>query len=95
MSHTLLITGASSGIGLELSLAALKAGHKVIGTGRNIEKSRESNPQFEAAGGEWAPLDVTKPDVPQFIEKLVREKNIDIVVNNAGYSVLGAFEFFR
>lgn len=95
MTHTILITGASSGLGLELGLAALKAGHEVIGTGRNAEKARTSNPQFEAAGGEWVSLDVTKSDVSQVVEKLVREKGIDVLVNNAGYSLLGAGEAFR
>lgn len=37
---TWLITGASSGLGLAIALAALHAGHRVLGTARNIEKAR-------------------------------------------------------
>ncbi|CAM1502638.1 Fc.00g074140.m01.CDS01 [Cosmosporella sp. VM-42] len=95
------ITGASSGLGLEMSLAALRAGHRVIGTGRNIQKAALDHPEFENIGGRWLQLDVAQPEAQQTIERLVSEEEerlkqkgpVDwVVVNNAGNTLLGVVE---
>lgn len=46
------ITGASSGLGLNMALSALRAGHRVIGTGRNIKKASAEHPKFAQLGGQ-------------------------------------------
>jgi NAD(P)-dependent dehydrogenase (short-subunit alcohol dehydrogenase family) len=44
-------------------------------------------------GGHWIPLDVTAKDVKQTIEKAEAiYGHLDVVVNNAGYSYVGAIE---
>ncbi|SPQ26579.1 b0a0215d-3773-4c25-9af7-1553c807da22 [Thermothielavioides terrestris] len=88
------ITGASSGFGLSLSLHALSAGHQVVATVRNTAKSAEAVQKIQEKGGKIVELDVTKPDT---IAQAVREAEstygrIDVLVNNAGYSLLGAVE---
>ena len=91
----MLITGASSGFGLEIALEALKRGHSVIGTARNIAKGRQQAPQFEKAGGQWLELDVTKGDAYDVVSNAVKESDIDLLVNNAGYGLYGVFEDMR
>jgi NAD(P)-dependent dehydrogenase (short-subunit alcohol dehydrogenase family) len=85
-----LITGASSGFGLEIAKAALKRGDSVAATGRNTDA-------IELEAGErvaLVPLDVTDPDqrteaIDATIERFGR---IDVLVNNAGRTQVGAVE---
>lgn len=63
------ITGASSGLGLELSLATLAAGHSVIGNTRNVQKAAASHPQFEKLGGRWLEVDLAQPASQSVIEE--------------------------
>ncbi len=92
-SKVWLITGAGSGIGLEITKAALAAGHKVIAAGRNAAKVAK------AIGEVTADVLVVKMDVtdPQEIKVGVTaaiEKfgSIDVLVNNAGSFYAGFFE---
>lgn len=82
--HTFLVTGASSGLGLAISLAALDRGHRVIGTARNIKKAQEKHPDFAEQGGEWVQLDITGVDTQAIVGEIVQEKDVDILVCNAG-----------
>ena len=94
IKHTFLITGANSGIGLALALTALRSSHHVIGTTRSIARAKSNAPDFESLGGTWLELEVTSPSTTEIINKTVREHNVDVVVNNAGYAAMGAFETF-
>ncbi|OQD90746.1 hypothetical protein PENANT_c001G09105 [Penicillium antarcticum] len=89
-----LITGASSGLGAAIAEAALQAGHLVIATARNPTKAAEANPQISKLGGIWIELDVTSSNTSQLVEYAINEAGgvIDVVVNNAGYSLLGSIE---
>ncbi|KAJ5618949.1 short-chain dehydrogenase/reductase SDR [Penicillium lagena] len=93
-SRTWLITGASSGLGAAIAQAALQAGHKVIATARNCSKAAETNPQISKLGGIWVELDVTSPKTPEIVEDAINKAGgvIDVIVNNAGYSLLGSIE---
>ncbi|MDQ0640052.1 NAD(P)-dependent dehydrogenase (short-subunit alcohol dehydrogenase family) [Pedobacter sp. W3I1] len=88
-----LITGAGSGIGLQIAKAALAEGHKVVATGRDANKV--SNALDNATGNLLVvKMDVTNPDeintgVHSAIEKFGA---IDILVNNAGNFYAGFFE---
>jgi len=88
-----LITGASSGIGLEIAKSALAAGHKVVATGRDTEKISKS------IGTASDNLSVVKMDVTNSkeIEMAVKSAvdkfgTIDVLVNNAGNFYAGFFE---
>jgi NAD(P)-dependent dehydrogenase (short-subunit alcohol dehydrogenase family) len=88
-----LITGASSGIGLEIAKTALAEGNKVIATGRNADKV------LKAINDTTDNLLVVKIDVTnteEIIEgvKLALKKfgTIDVLVNNAGNFYAGFFE---
>ncbi|KAF3763384.1 NAD(P)-binding protein [Cryphonectria parasitica EP155] len=87
-----LITGASAGFGLILSLRALKAGHRVIGSVRSRTRSSDAVKSIEGAGGVIIEMDMTEPQAS--IVKKVQDAEaiygrIDVLINNAGYSLLG------
>src|ERR1700686_61556 len=94
MSKVWFITGAGSGIGANAAKAALAAGNRVVATGRNIQKLR--NALGDAAHVNLALLQLDVSDEAQAttaIEQAVnRFGRIDVVVNNAGYSLLGNYE---
>ncbi|KAL2840587.1 putative short chain oxidoreductase/dehydrogenase [Aspergillus pseudodeflectus] len=88
-----LITGCSSGFGFSLAVLAAKQDHKVIATSRNPSKSPERVSQLESLGGIWKALDVTVPDLKDRVTELLAiYGQIDVLVNNAAYGVLGAVE---
>ena len=94
-SLTWLITGCSSGCGLSLVRAILASGrHTVLATSRNPSKTPELVAEVERSGGRWLPLDVTDPKAGrELINKLESEgTEIDVLVNNAGFSFFGPVE---
>ena len=87
------ITGSSTGFGRALAEEALKQGYKVAATARKPEVLQdlvEKYPNSVVA----LKLDVTKPEQVQLaIDEAVKKfGHIDVVVNNAGYGLLGALE---
>ena len=87
------ITGASSGFGRALAEVALERGDRVVATARNISTIADMVVRWPS-GAHVAELDVTKPDQ---IAKVIQESmdvfgRIDVLVNNAGYGLLGAVE---
>jgi short-subunit dehydrogenase len=90
MTKTVLITGASSGIGKATTEVFARAGWNVAATSREIDKDL-----FD----EWPHVRVYKLDVTDqtsitfTFEKVVSEFGaLDVVVNNAGYGLSGVFE---
>jgi NAD(P)-dependent dehydrogenase (short-subunit alcohol dehydrogenase family) len=94
MSRVWLITGAGSGIGAGAAKGALKAGDRVVATGRNVQKVRNALRDVASENLEVLQLDVS--DEAQaaraFDQSVKRFGRIDVVLNNAGYSLLGNFE---
>jgi len=94
MSKVWFITGAGSGIGAGTAQAALKASDRVVATGRNVQKVRDA--LREVAGDDLyvLPLDVSdEAQVTMAVDQAVKKfGRIDVVLNSAGYSLLGNFE---
>jgi len=90
---TILITGASSGIGKETAKLFQSKGWKVIATMRNPENESELK-QLENVL--VAKLDVLDLDSIQnaFIEGVQKFGSIDVLLNNAGYGAYGPLEAF-
>ena len=87
------ITGASRGFGSVWTDAALKRGDKVAATARNLESIAHLKEKYGDNVLTLA-LDVTKPDqVKTAVEKAHSYfGRLDIVFNNAGYSLVGTIE---
>jgi NAD(P)-dependent dehydrogenase (short-subunit alcohol dehydrogenase family) len=92
-SKVWFITGASAGFGRALAEEVLSRGHRVVAAARNLDAMRELATR--------APervllqkLDVTKAADIRAGVAAARERfgDIDVLVNNAGYSMLGAVE---
>lgn len=88
--QTILITGASSGMGRETALALARQGHLVYGAARRVEHMRA----LVEAGGKALALDVTDHAAVQAaVAQVVAEGNqLDVLINNAGYAIYGAVE---
>ncbi len=84
--QTVLVTGATSGIGLMIANKLHDNGFKVFGTGRHPDKH---NLPFELL-----PLDVTSDEsVKKCIALLLtKTQTLDVLINNAGASLGGAME---
>jgi len=84
------ITGISRGLGKSLAAAVLATGDTVIGT------TRDGTSDLEHDRGQLhvLPLDVTKPEDVKLALQAAHKINwrLDVIVNNAGYGLLGAVE---
>src|SRR5215204_4323932 len=91
-SKTVLITGATAGIGRMTALHLAKLGHHVIATGR--KPAELATLRDEAAGK----LDTLLLDVTSLasisaaaveVDRLTGGAGVDVLVNNAGFGILG------
>lgn len=90
---TWFVTGASRGLGLEICRAALDAGDRVVATARDAGTVAKALPEHGERFLALA-LDVTDPASIDTAVAEARKRfgSIDVLVNNAGYGQLGAFE---
>ena len=88
MKQIALITGATSGIGEACARRFLKAGYRVIATGRNAEKLNSLKEEF---GNDVLPLVFDVRDHEAAVESVAslpeEWQRIDILVNNAGLAL--------
>ena len=91
MGKTILITGASSGIGRATAKLFAENGWNVAATMRSPEEERDLK---ELSNLKLYKLDVTKKeDLQSIISKVEKDfSSIDVLFNNAGYGAVGAFE---
>ncbi|PTR25656.1 short-subunit dehydrogenase [Rhodococcus sp. OK519] len=87
MSRTALVTGASSGIGLEVTRALVARGCRVYGTTRNPDALQTSS---RVPGVDYVALDLTDRASIEACARTVGD--VDILVNNAGESQMGPLE---
>jgi short-subunit dehydrogenase len=95
-SETVLITGASSGIGWELAKSFAAEGSRLVLTARSTEA-------LQSLAGELhrtyqietsvLPADLSRPEAPEHLFKELQGRGIrvDVLVNNAGFGAKGRF----
>ena len=88
---TVLITGASSGIGKATALLLARSGATVLLVARGLDQLEETRQEILADGGAAYiyPADISDPDsVDELIQRVETEHaRIDVLVNNAGRSI--------
>jgi len=96
MNKVALVTGSSSGIGLETALSLARDGYYTFASMRDTKKAGELE---YAAKKENLKINVTELDVDKeesiisAIKKIMAERGrIDVLVNNAGYGQFGCTE---
>lgn len=92
----MLVTGASSGIGLELARCFAAEKSNLVFVARNAEALRKLAAELESAHGirvQVLPYDLARPETPERIFKELEGRGviIDVVVNNAGFGLMGNF----
>jgi NAD(P)-dependent dehydrogenase (short-subunit alcohol dehydrogenase family) len=93
-----VVTGSSSGIGLLAAVELALNGHRVVATMRNLESRGRLEEAARKAGVrdrlDLRRLDITEFDsLPDAVDAIVRDHGrIDVLVNNAGFSVAGFAE---
>lgn len=87
---TVLITGASSGMGKEIARKLLEEGYTVYAAARRLHRMRD----LEELGATPLKLDITKDDdIVGVVNQIIAEQGgIDILINNAGFGMYGAME---
>lgn len=93
---TILITGATSGIGRHAALHLASKGHHVFATGRNAAALRDLVVAARGSRLEALELDVTDAAAVERARTTILSRTngrgVDVLVNNAGYGVLGPTE---
>ena len=94
---TVVITGASSGIGLGLAEAFVKEGYNVVGSGRSTERLQAAAAQLNA-GDRFLGVagDAGKPESAKklFEQAIAKYGKVDVLVNNAGIFTAKPFTQF-
>ena len=87
---TVLITGASSGIGKETARQLIREGYLVYAAARRLEKMAD----LQAIGGIPLQMDITREeDIQAVVSRIEQDRGgIDILINNAGFGLYGAME---
>lgn len=92
---TALVTGASGGIGLDLSRVLARNGHDVILVARTTSRLQEVAAELQKSGVTVHVItsDLSRPNAAAHVVAELKRRNIEIeiLVNNAGYGLTGAF----
>ncbi|MBG6233814.1 short-subunit dehydrogenase [Pedobacter sp. CAN_A7] len=93
MQKTIFITGASSGLGKATAKLFQEKGWQVIATMRNPENENELKALPNVT---VLPLDVTDSQaIQKTVSKIMKSHSVDVVLNNAGYGLIGPLESFN
>lgn len=86
-----LITGASSGLGADIARILYKKGYELILAARRLDRLEA----LKAELGENVKIiatDISGEDRAKALYETVKDEDIDILINNAGFGLFGEFE---
>ncbi len=86
-----LVTGASSGIGYNIAKYLSTKGYDIIAVARNKDKLEKLKEEC-VSNVETYIVDLSKQKEVECLYEKVKSKNIDVLVNNAGFGAFGNFE---
>lgn len=86
-----LITGASSGIGRDMAKILSAKGYDLILVARRADRLEELKKELKTSA-QIISLDLSKEESCISLHEQVKNENIDILINNAGFGVFGAFD---
>ncbi len=92
--QTALVTGASRGLGRELARLFAADGHPLVlvaRTGPDLDILAEELRSAHGVEVQTVVADLAAPAGPQAVADAVAEREIDVLVNNAGFGTTGAF----
>ena len=100
MSNKILITGCSSGFGLDAAKTLANKGHQVYATmreadGRNAAKAQELRDFVPSGGGSISVHDMDVTSDASVRDAVAAMDRVDVLVNNAGYGYGGPVESFE
>ena len=85
-----LITGASSGIGRDMALLLSKKGYDLIIASRNTQKIEQVQKRL-STHVEIITVDLSNTEDCYKLYNIVKQQDIDVVINNAGFGAFGNF----
>lgn len=96
MSKVILITGASTGIGLETAVQLAEQGHQVYATMRNLNKRALLDQEIDKRKVKLRVLQLDVQDEKSIMaciaEIISAEQKIDVLINNAGAGFIKPME---
>ncbi|MEN7972852.1 MAG: SDR family oxidoreductase [Verrucomicrobiota bacterium] len=90
MKKTVLVTGASRGIGAAIALKLAKEGWRLVLAARDIVKLEEVKAECEKCGAEVVSFPVDVSNESEVVELFSKAAPVDLLVNNAGVGIFGA-----
>jgi len=81
---SVLVTGASRGLGRAIAAEFLRAAADLVGTGRDAMAMMEAEKYFETIGGNVRMVHLDVRDEPTVVELFAGLQRLDVLVNNAG-----------
>lgn len=86
---SVLVTGASSGMGKDFAQQLLKDGYTVFAAARSVDKMTE----LADAGATVIAMDISnEADIVAAVDQIISAGGVDVLINNAGYGQYGPVE---
>ncbi len=88
---TAVVTGGASGIGLEFVKLLISDNYKVYVVDNSQENLSKLSSIVNSENFESIHQDLSKTDSPEKLYKILKNKNVDVLINNAGFGTFGKF----
>lgn len=94
MKHTILISGAGSGLGRGLGLCLAKQGHTILATDLDLSNAQQTAAEIQEAGGHAQAYRLDVSDEQEVQDLVDKVGPISLLINNAGLQHVAPLEDF-